>query len=341
MISSGVQFPNNILTGHLHFKTDEGLYYRYLGGVPTNSLNWVVFGGAINGDPDTTGWTVRQDGAWWFNKTENVIKYWDGSTIVILGSQINGYESFVFAPDKTDGGGIYTTWATLYAAYSASSAVVRDIFFGGDVTLNTYTIPAGSYVFDSNTRWIGAVRGTNAAVDISDGVSISGLSNFLNMTLQGNALTSPAIDISNLVVFLDEVSIISTGVPVFFTGSGLPTVFLFDSISVGLGSFVINGANQLELIRVGSNIIFSDDSIRGSNVGATFLMTDFIGTGQSIGTQANFVGTITNTISAFYVGTTANRPIGVPTGYQYFDTTLGIPIFRSGANWINASGGVV
>lgn len=42
-------------------------------------------------------------------------------------------------------------------------------------------------------------------------------------------------------------------------------------------------------------------------------------------------------------GTTANRPINtgvikLRTGQFYFDTTLGIPIWWNGTNWVNASG---
>ena len=40
-------------------------------------------------------------------------------------------------------------------------------------------------------------------------------------------------------------------------------------------------------------------------------------------------------------GTTAARPTTVVTGFTYFDTTLGIPIFWNGAAWVNASGVVV
>lgn len=40
-------------------------------------------------------------------------------------------------------------------------------------------------------------------------------------------------------------------------------------------------------------------------------------------------------------GTTANRPTTVPLGLMYFDTTLGIPTWWNGTNWVNASGVVV
>jgi hypothetical protein len=38
-------------------------------------------------------------------------------------------------------------------------------------------------------------------------------------------------------------------------------------------------------------------------------------------------------------GTTANRPTALlQLGQQYFDTTLGIPIWWKGTKWVNASG---
>lgn len=41
-------------------------------------------------------------------------------------------------------------------------------------------------------------------------------------------------------------------------------------------------------------------------------------------------------------GTTANRPTeNLQIGQYYFDTTLGLPIWRNSANWINASGTLV
>lgn len=40
-------------------------------------------------------------------------------------------------------------------------------------------------------------------------------------------------------------------------------------------------------------------------------------------------------------GTTAQRPTTVVTGFNYFDSTLGIPVFWRGAQWVNASGAVV
>lgn len=40
-------------------------------------------------------------------------------------------------------------------------------------------------------------------------------------------------------------------------------------------------------------------------------------------------------------GTTSERPRSPLTGMQYYDTTLGLPIWYSGTAWINATGAVV
>ena len=51
---------------------------------------------------------------------------------------------------------------------------------------------------------------------------------------------------------------------------------------------------------------------------------------------------IDNFTSATYTvryGTTAQRPaVNLVIGQQYFDTTLGIPIWYNGSKWVNSSG---
>jgi hypothetical protein len=44
------------------------------------------------------------------------------------------------------------------------------------------------------------------------------------------------------------------------------------------------------------------------------------------------------TLTIGIVGTTANRPVSPTIGDSYFDTTLGIPIWYDGADWVNFSG---
>jgi hypothetical protein len=57
----------------------------------------------------------------------------------------------------------------------------------------------------------------------------------------------------------------------------------------------------------------------------------------NIGVDANFAAL--NTPSA---GITADRPAtSLQVGQQYFDTTLGIPIWWDGTNWVDATGTTV
>jgi hypothetical protein len=60
----------------------------------------------------------------------------------------------------------------------------------------------------------------------------------------------------------------------------------------------------------------------------------------------NEVDNFTQAVATPLSGDTASRPIGtvfipLPIGQFYFDTTLGLPIWWDGIQWINASGTVV
>lgn len=61
-----------------------------------------------------------------------------------------------------------------------------------------------------------------------------------------------------------------------------------------------------------------------------------IGWQEFFGNVSTLLGALTTS------GTTAERPIkGLYVGRPYFDTTIGIPIWYKGANWVNASGGII
>jgi len=56
----------------------------------------------------------------------------------------------------------------------------------------------------------------------------------------------------------------------------------------------------------------------------------------------NQIDSFTRAASVVQYGPTANRPgVGVNIGQMFFDQTLGIPIWWSGKNWVNASGSTV
>jgi hypothetical protein len=54
------------------------------------------------------------------------------------------------------------------------------------------------------------------------------------------------------------------------------------------------------------------------------------------------IDNFTRSSSVYRYGTTALRPaVGLTIGQQYFDTTLGIPVWYNGTKWVNASGTIV
>jgi len=84
MFSAGFQFPSrNISEGHRHVDLSGGGEFRYLGGDPLDLTNsWLLAGGELRADPDTTGWGDIQKGAQWFNTTTNRFRGWNGSAII-------------------------------------------------------------------------------------------------------------------------------------------------------------------------------------------------------------------------------------------------------------------
>ena len=56
----------------------------------------------------------------------------------------------------------------------------------------------------------------------------------------------------------------------------------------------------------------------------------------------NQIDNFTQNITVPPSGPTANRPTErLEVGQYYFDTTLGIPIWYDGTNWVDATGGTV
>ncbi len=83
--STGYNFPANVSTGHIFQNLKDGGTYRFIGGNPALSLSWILIGGELSTDPDTSTWTANQAGARWFNKVEQQYKGWNGIQIVLVG----------------------------------------------------------------------------------------------------------------------------------------------------------------------------------------------------------------------------------------------------------------
>lgn len=83
--SIGKGFPrNNLQIGHMFCDIDDGTLWKYIGG-PTNIVSsWVLIGGQLSEQPDTTLWGANQAGATWFYVPERTYYGWTGSQIVSM-----------------------------------------------------------------------------------------------------------------------------------------------------------------------------------------------------------------------------------------------------------------
>jgi hypothetical protein len=107
-------------------------------------------------------------------------------------------------------------------------------------------------------------------------------------------------------------------------------------------SFTLNtivytpGANSLNVIVNGSRQIVTLNYAETSSAQVTFV------TGLNVGDVVEFTTVVSSNVNPLLTGTTAQRPVtGLVPGLQYYDTTLGIPIWYNGAVWKNASGTTV
>lgn len=117
--------PMRFFTRNASAEDIERLYIGY-GDLPVFNLKNILFGiPALSSDPSTTGWGANQKGEAWFNTTENVIKYWDGSAIKSLYARAPDYDSGWFSiaasDTETKTHGLNTLNTMVYGEYSASS----------------------------------------------------------------------------------------------------------------------------------------------------------------------------------------------------------------------------
>ncbi len=85
-VSQGVGFPSgNIGPGAIHIRKSDGLILLHIGGNPFLESNWRAIGGVTDGDPDTSQWGTDQEGAFWYDRSLNAQRCWNGSVIATLG----------------------------------------------------------------------------------------------------------------------------------------------------------------------------------------------------------------------------------------------------------------
>ncbi len=94
--------------------------------------------------------------------------------------------------------------------------------------------------------------------------------------------------------------------------------------------------NTLSVFVNGSKQILAVNYIETSSTVVTFV------DGLNVGDLVQFTTIVSSNINPTNAGTTAQRPVsGLVPGLQYYDTTLGIPIWYNGTVWKNASGTTV
>lgn len=94
--------------------------------------------------------------------------------------------------------------------------------------------------------------------------------------------------------------------------------------------------NTLSVFVNGSKQIITDNYVETSSTVVTFV------DGLNVGDVVEFTTVVSSNVNPTNAGTTAQRPItGLVPGLQYYDTTLGIPIWYNGTVWKNASGTTV
>ena len=83
-----------------------------------------------------------------------------------------------------------------------------------------------------------------------------------------------------------------------------------------------------------TNLIIDMSKYNGI-VSVTFLM-------RPADNVTNIIVVVSGELVSLKSGTTANRPVGMIVGYQYFDTTLGKPVYNNAPNsWVDAMGAIV
>lgn len=147
-------------------------------------------------------------------------------------------------------------------------------------------------------------------------------------------------------------STILNGTPVRITAGGGQNVFI--SPDTGLGLIVGVATEDIANNTTGRVTTFGEvhDLNTGAFVDGAVLYATSTGT-LSTNVSSSFVGVVAAshvTQGVLHVspdrrvvgnGTTAQRPTTVVIGFNYLDSTLGIPVFWRGDAWVNASGAVV
>lgn len=253
--------------------------------------------------------------------------------------------------------GVYTSWSTLYTAYQAAGSPPAEIgFLHINAGTNQYLyIPNGTYAFGRGSRFVGLANGSAVITSIraNSGVTISGIYEYRNLNLVGDSANTVIHTLDSTTDYWvtlrnSQVDIATGRFPWFSTANNDPDGSLLqlqevsaivkaNAIRVGTSAGGPGGGCNLLLdvfqeAVLTANCIFALDA----NGFVTIVRSD-AGTAviPPLTTFENMApGGVTTYVFPEKTGATADRPLYLDDGSVYFDTDLGVPIFRGSSAWL-------
>lgn len=249
-----------------------------------------------------------------------------------------------------DGSGINISGGYFESNNTSLTAGVGDIRLSGSVGSVFGTAITGTQIW---TRW------TQAGIVINDasGVSIQGCSinnvgggttTFSIQTststvdgsviLSGNLLVDPINDLG--------LSIVDLKTPVFRNNLGVkknaPNIFVdtLDATTAATNQQYINGVLRTELKTDTDGQVYFNHALTAGTLQEVFHVTgtNRVEWSQTLDMNLNLLVSPRLVLNG---GTTAGRPASPATFEEYYDTTIGKPIWYNGTNWKDATGATV
>jgi hypothetical protein len=202
------------------------------------------------------------------------------------------------------GGKLYT-----YAAGTTTPAVTYTTSSGLTANSNPIILNAAGRVPDSGEVWLSSTVQYKFLLKDQNDVQIASWDNVTGIN-------------SNFVSYGSQTQT--------FTATANQTLFSLTTITYTPGN------NTLSVFVNGSKQLVTLNYTETSATSITFV------TGLNLGDVVDITTVVSTNLNATNAGTTAQRPVtGLVPGLQYYDTTLGVPIWYNGTVWKNAAGTTV
>jgi hypothetical protein len=202
------------------------------------------------------------------------------------------------------GGKLYT-----YSAGTTTPAVTYTSNSGITAHSNPIVLNAAGRVPDSGEIWLTDGISYKFILKDSNDVQIASWDNIVGIS-------------SNFVTYGTQTQTI--------TATQAQTIFTLTTVSY------TPAGNTLSVFVNGSKQILTTNYTETSSTVVTFV------DGLNVGDLVQFTTIVSTNITPTNAGTTAQRPVsGLVPGLQFYDTTLGIPIWYNGTVWKNAAGTTV